>query len=308
MLAEMAGAFAYVYCGVSALATFTLTTAAKEAGFGGLLNVAFGFAFGIAFALITCAATSGGHFNPAMTLVFATLQGFPWRKVPLYIISQITGAFLACLCVYAQWYQSIHDYEALLTSAGLPLVSATGPAGIFCAIPVEGQDLRWLFVTEFIADAFIGFIIWACIDANNPFVSPRTVPFQIGLAYFCMIIGFGANTLSTNLARDLGARMMSAAFYGSGVFTVQNGYAAISILVNIPATFVGVLFYQFVMGDATKMLKTGNALPAEVHRELQRERDANNGEPGEYETYLRKHPTVRDTHATHEKESSMYVE
>ena len=38
--------------------------------------------------------------------------------------------------------------------------------------------------------------------------------------------------------------MMAACFYGSEVFTINDGYAAISILVNIPATFCGVLFYQ----------------------------------------------------------------
>ena len=66
------------------------------------------------------------------------------------------------------------------------------------------------------------------------------------------------------------------------------------------------------MGDATKLLKGGFALPEEVHRELARERRTNNGQPGELyvfpfhirlnltvlsfgsETYLRKHPTQRD--------------
>jgi glycerol uptake facilitator-like aquaporin len=48
---------------------------------------------------VTCAPTSGGHFHPAITLCLAFWQGFPWRKVPRYIVSQIMGAFLAGLLV-----------------------------------------------------------------------------------------------------------------------------------------------------------------------------------------------------------------
>jgi len=292
-IAEATGVFCYVYGGVSVLATFILTSAAKEANFGSLLNVAFGFAFGIAMALIVAAGTSGGHFNPAMTLVFATYQGFPWRKVPFYILSQCFGSFMACAVIYAQWHQQIKSYETALRALGAPMISATGPAGIFCAIPNAGQSNGYLFLVEFFADSFIGMIIWAVLDPNTQFISPASAPFVIGLAYFLMILGYGANTLSTNTARDFGARAFSAILYGRGVFTVNGGYAAISLLVNIPATFFGVTFYQLVFGDATRLIATGKALPTEVHRVLTEERAKNGGEPGEFETYLRKAPTAR---------------
>jgi glycerol uptake facilitator-like aquaporin len=35
------------------------------------------YAIGIAFAIIICAPTSGGHFNQAITLCFTIWQGFP---------------------------------------------------------------------------------------------------------------------------------------------------------------------------------------------------------------------------------------
>ncbi|HTR55091.1 MAG TPA: aquaporin [Kofleriaceae bacterium] len=37
---------------------------------------------------------SGAHFNPAVTCAFAMRGVFPWRRVPLYWIAQLVGAFL----------------------------------------------------------------------------------------------------------------------------------------------------------------------------------------------------------------------
>jgi len=93
-----------VFPGIAAIASFTLAganpaTEANTAAYGSLLQVGFAFALGIAFAIITCGPTSGGHFNPAITLCLAYWQGFPWRKVPYYIFAQILGSFLAGLVV-----------------------------------------------------------------------------------------------------------------------------------------------------------------------------------------------------------------
>lgn len=83
-MAEATGVFFYVFPGIAAVATFTLATTngtGAELGvsaFGGLLQIGetqddvrrvkiayiiptgFAFGFGIAFAIITCASTSGG--------------------------------------------------------------------------------------------------------------------------------------------------------------------------------------------------------------------------------------------------------
>ncbi|GAV60809.1 LOW QUALITY PROTEIN: MIP domain-containing protein, partial [Cephalotus follicularis] len=38
---------------------------------------------------------SGAHFNPAVTIAFATCKRFPWKQVPAYVSSQILGSTLA---------------------------------------------------------------------------------------------------------------------------------------------------------------------------------------------------------------------
>lgn len=68
-----------------------------------------------------------------------------------------------------------------------------------------------------------GIIIWAALDPANPFIAPASAPFVIGLAYAAMIWGFADITISTNLARDLGTRIVAAIFYGGGVSVDKRG-------------------------------------------------------------------------------------
>jgi hypothetical protein len=112
---------------------------------------------------------------------------------------------------------------------------------------------------EFFVDAFIGIVIWACLDPANPFVSPQSVPFTIGLAYATMVWGFAGNTISTNLARDLGTRIVAAIFFGGKAFTIDNGYPWISILVNVPATLCAVCYYEVVIRDSLRRIQGGHA-------------------------------------------------
>ena len=119
MMAEATGVFFYVFPGIASVASFTLATTnpvGQQLGvpvFGSLFQIGWAFAIGIAFAIITCASTSGGHFNPAITLCFAIWQGFPWRKVPHYIFAQIFGAFIAGLLLMGCYWPEIQAAKAI---------------------------------------------------------------------------------------------------------------------------------------------------------------------------------------------------
>lgn len=62
-------------------------------------------------------AVSGAHLNPAVTLAFATRGDFPWKRVPGYIITQLSGATLACLFLLAV-FGNIRHMGATLPGAG----------------------------------------------------------------------------------------------------------------------------------------------------------------------------------------------
>ena len=107
--------------------------------YGSIFQIGWGFAIGIAFAIITCASTSGGHFNPAITICFATWQGFPWRKVPHYIFSQIFGAFIAGLLMIGMYWPEVQAFKEKTLAAGMPLVANGGPASLLCTFPNPNQ-------------------------------------------------------------------------------------------------------------------------------------------------------------------------
>jgi len=159
-MAEATGVFFYVYAllgescrvadslirlhsfpGIAAVASFTLndTSPIGAAAFGSIFSIGWGFAIGIAFAIITCASTSGGHFNPAITICFAFWQGFPWRKVPHYIFSQIFGAFVAGLLLMGMYWPEIQAFNAKSIASGKGSVYNGGPASILCSFPNPHQ-------------------------------------------------------------------------------------------------------------------------------------------------------------------------
>lgn len=151
MTAEATGVFFYVFPGVAATATLTFsainavapeTTAPNAAVYGSLLNVGLAFGFGIAYAIITSASVSGGHFNPAITIAFTIFQGFPPLKAVRYIFAQIFGAFVAGLFIYGMYHQQFAAYKA----AGVP---AGTLIGVFCAYPGETQTLGSVCIISF---------------------------------------------------------------------------------------------------------------------------------------------------------------
>ena len=63
------------------------------------------------FGVYVAGGISGAHINPAVTLAFAAKRGFPWRKVPGYIIAQTIGAFVGAALVYLNYHNAIASYE-----------------------------------------------------------------------------------------------------------------------------------------------------------------------------------------------------
>jgi glycerol uptake facilitator-like aquaporin len=77
------------YPGIASQASFFIN--GTEPAFGSILQIGFAYAIGIAFAIITCGPTSGGHFNPAITICFAIWQGFPGERFRIISLRKYLG-------------------------------------------------------------------------------------------------------------------------------------------------------------------------------------------------------------------------
>lgn len=72
-----------------------------------------------------------------------------------------------------------------------------------------------------------------------------------------MVWGFSSLTISTNLARDLGCRLVATIFYGSDAFTYMS-YWWIALFINIPATIFATFFYELVFRDSLDKIALGH--------------------------------------------------
>ncbi|KAJ3551987.1 hypothetical protein NM688_g4395 [Phlebia brevispora] len=253
-VAEAMGVFLYVYAGVGSTASYIVGTAAKE-NLSSPLQIGFAYALGIVFALVTCGSTSGGHFNPAVSIAFVLFKKFPPLKALRYIIAQILGAYIACMLVYVQWNSSIKGVEAGLIAEGAYdtiMFSPEGPAGIFALYVLPGSKLGQVFLNEFVCDFVIGLIIWACLDPTNFLIPPALAPWLVSSAYTMVIWGFSPVGLATNTARDLGARFMTMSIWG--IKASGGTYAAIAALTNIPATLCAIMFYEVFLADSSRVI------------------------------------------------------
>ncbi|KAK0440310.1 aquaporin-like protein [Armillaria borealis] len=87
--AEFAGTMLLVIfgTGVNCQAGLSANPGVASSPKGDWASVCLGWGAAIALGAWVSGGVSGGHINPAITLAFATWRGFPWKKVPVYILA-----------------------------------------------------------------------------------------------------------------------------------------------------------------------------------------------------------------------------
>ncbi len=91
-IAELIGTFALVFCGTGAKVI-------NQQSNGVITHVGISITFGaIVMAMIYALGDiSGAHMNPAVTIAFTIAKRLQLKQVLPYILSQLSGAFLATL-------------------------------------------------------------------------------------------------------------------------------------------------------------------------------------------------------------------
>ncbi|ORY04721.1 aquaporin [Basidiobolus meristosporus CBS 931.73] len=216
----------------------------KEGTSGNYLSINLGWGLGLTVAIYSNAGISGAHLNPAVTIALALLRGFPWKKVPGFIFSQVLGAFCGAALVHSLWYQDIDIFDG-----GVRQV--TGPqatAGFYATYPQPFLNSGTAFWSEFLATALLMIALLGCGDKRNAIHAPAN-PIFVGLLVVAIGICTGFLTgYAINPARDFGPRLFTwAAGYGTAVFTTANYYFWIPIVGPILGAVVGGVFFEFLM-------------------------------------------------------------
>ncbi|OAX42144.1 major intrinsic protein superfamily membrane channel protein [Rhizopogon vinicolor AM-OR11-026] len=209
---------------------------------GTFLSLNLAWAAGLALGVWIAGGISGGHLNPAVTFSLAVFRGFPWKKVPIYALAQLLGAFCAAGIVYANYFHVINIVEG-----GRSIRTINGSGDLFATYAASFMTPVSCFFSEFIGSAILAIGGLCATDKNNGPPPPGLVP----LALFIVLFGIGASLgMNTNYclnpARDLGPRLFTAAAgYGSAVFTYRNQYWLwCAILGPVTGMLFGVFAYD----------------------------------------------------------------
>jgi MIP family channel proteins len=205
--AEAIGTFALVFAGCGAIMINTMTD-------GGVGHVGIGLTFGLVIMVMVYATghICGAHFNPAVTIAFASVGRFPWREVPAYIGGQIMAATAAALCLYA----------------------LLGPVGNMGATLPTGSESQ-SFLLEVIITFFLMFVITAVATDT------RAVGNLAGWA-----IG-GTVALASLFAGPIsGASMNPARSIGPALAAGNFSHLWIYIVAPVVGASMGAVAYQFV--------------------------------------------------------------
>ena len=191
--AEMIGTFLLVLVGT---AVATAAVLGKGTAGPAYNSLAVALSFGLILIPIvgSIGQISGAHVNPAVTLGLATAGKFPWKCVAPYWASQLAGAVVAALVVWAAYGSGAYANAHL----GAPS-------------PANGANAMQVLLVE----ALIAFILVFTVIATttDPRVPAGTAAVAIGFSLAAgVLLGGPVSGGAGNPARALGPMIVSGTF------------------------------------------------------------------------------------------------
>lgn len=191
-------------------ADLAVTCSLGKAGNGISADWAWGLATMVG--IYIAGGISGAHLNPAMSIMLWIYRGFPLRKMPVYTIAQVLGAFIAGLISFGLYRNSIAEF------AGTTDWSNTGTTSAFITYPRNTWiDPATAFFSEFTGTTILAIAVLALGDDSNAPPGAGMNALIIGLVNVVLSMALAYNTgLAMNPARDIGPRLALLALgYGT---------------------------------------------------------------------------------------------
>ena len=260
-LAEFLGTFVLIAFGdgVVAMAVAALNQSGRAANnhtiflaAGDWLLITWGWAIAVTFGVYVAGGVTGAHINPAVTFAFAVRGEFPWRKLPMYWLAQVAGAFVGAALVFIVYYAAIGSYEFNnhITRGDLNSVVTFS---IFATFPAPFFAGGWIgpLVDQIVGTAFLLMFVAALSDRRNLAPKANLTPWLVGLAVAAIGMSYGANAgYAINPARDFGPRLWAFVAGWGQVALPGNGpgfsnYFWIPIVGPLIGGVIGILVYDF---------------------------------------------------------------
>jgi glycerol uptake facilitator protein len=230
-ISELIGTMLLVLLGDGVVANVTL----NKSGMKGAGSVQITFAWGLAVLLpaFIFGASSGAHFNPALTIALAAEGSVSWNVVPTYIIAQLLGAFLGAALVYVLFKGQFDLTEDTATKLG---VFSTGPS-----VPNTGLNLLSEAVGTFV-------LVFAIKGIGNV---ANLAPGVDKLLVFGIIVSVGMSLggltgYAINPARDLGPRIAHALLPIKGKGDSNWKYSWIPVVGPVIGALAAVLLFNVI--------------------------------------------------------------
>ncbi len=253
---EYLGTFVMVFFGTGVVHAAVISGAQM-----GLWQVAAVWSVGVTLGIYTAATLSGAHINPAITLVVAVYDGFPWRRVLPYWIAQTAGAATAGLVLFLLYSNAIVEFEQ---QRGL----VRGQAGSQLSAMVYGEyfpnpdvfgttekafqivTTKSAFMAELIGTAMLALIVSVVTHGRNysrPQSAGAAVAIGVGVAAIISVLA-PLSQAGLNPARDFGPRLI-AFFAGWGEIAIpgpRGGFFTVYILGPFLGALIGGGLYRYV--------------------------------------------------------------
>ncbi|KAH7568702.1 hypothetical protein JRO89_XS06G0034300 [Xanthoceras sorbifolium] len=147
---------------------------------------------------------SGAHFNPSVTIAFASCKTFPWKQVPAYVTAQVLGSTLA---------------------AGTLRLLFNGKHYHFAGTLPTGSDIQSL-VIEFVTTFYLMFIISGVSTDSRATCALAGIAVGSTILLNVMISG-PISGGSMNPARSLGPAIVSNQYKGIWIYMVAPTLGAV---------------------------------------------------------------------------------
>ncbi|KAK3608180.1 hypothetical protein CHS0354_034135 [Potamilus streckersoni] len=242
-LAEFLGTFVVLVFGTASVAQSVLSSA----NLGTSLSIHFSWGIGVMMGVYVSGGVSGGHLNPAVTLALSCLGRFPWKKVPVYMLAQYLGSFVASACVYLVYMDALNNFDG-----GKRLVDGEkATAGIWSTYPQSYVSTYNAFGDQIFGTAMLLVCVLAITDERNMNPPKGLVPVIIGLLVIAIGMTLGLNCgYPINPARDLAPRIFTAiAGWGDAPFKFRDyNWFWVPIVGPLLGAILGAFLYQLCVG------------------------------------------------------------